>query len=531
MYLIGLTMRENVSSIPFRARAAAILAAWLALAGCSVGPKFVKPAPPLKKEWSGAAGPWIEVRTRPDSAWWSVFADPVLDSLVRQSYHQNLSLRIVGLRIVEARAQLAVAVGNQFPQVQALLGSAMAARQSENSPNAAVSGGSYLDYRLGFDAAWEADLWGKFRSDVQAQSAQLLATAAEYDNALVSLAAEVARTYAMIRTFEVLLEQAARNIRVQEEGVKIAQARFGAGATSELDVTQSRTLLESTRATVPQLEIGLIQAQNALSTLLGRPTGDLKALLRTSKGIPAAPGTIPVEMPAGLLQRRPDVRNAEFLAIAQNARIGVAKADFYPRFTLFGSIGLQATSGVDGVSANLFDPGSLFYTAGPRLIWPILNYGRIGNNVRVQDARLQQALVHYENTVLIAAREVEDGLAGYLKSREAEASARAAAISAARSVELSLIQYREGAVDYLRVLEAQRSQLEEDNALANAQSAIATNLISLYKALGGGWELRRGQPVLPDSTRKEMQGRTDWGTMLSSPSAPEKSQAPTSKDR
>lgn len=507
------------------------MTACLALAGCAVAPKFVKPEPPVKQAWTGSSDSLIEVRTRPDSAWWRVFADPVLDSLIRKAYHQNLPLRIAGLRIMEARAQLAAAVGRQFPQVQAVMGNVTAVRSSENTPSGAVFDNNYVDYQLGFDAAWEADLWGKFRHDVQAQSAQYMASAADYDNALVSLTAEVARTYAMIRTFEVLLEQARRNTKVQEDGLRIAQARFKGGATSELDVTQANTLLESTRATIPQLEISLIQAHNALSTLLGQPTGALQPLLQGSKGIPAAPEKVPVVMPAELLQRRPDVRNAEFLAVAQNARIGVAKADYYPRFVLFGSIGLQATGGVDGASTNLFDGGSLFYAVGPRLVWPILNYGRIGNNVRVQDARLQQLLANFENTVLTAAREVEDGLAGYLKSREAAVSAQAAAASAERSVQLSLVQYREGAVDFQRVLDAQRSQLEEENALAQIRSSIATNLIALYKALGGGWELRRGQAVVPDSTRKEMERRSNWGNMLSKPTAPETSQPPQPKDR
>ena len=270
---------------------------------------------------------------------------------------------------------------------------------------------------------------------------------------------------------------------------------------------------------------------NALSTLLGRPTGDLQALLQGSRDIPAAPAKVPVSMPAELLRRRPDVRNAELLAVAQNARIGVAKADFYPRFVLFGSVGLEATSGVSGASTNLFDPGSIYYAVGPRLVWPILNYGRITNSVRVQDARLQQLLANYENTVLRAAQEVEDGMIGFVKSREAAISAQKAAGSAQRSVDLSLVQYREGAVDYQRVLDAQRSLLQEQDALAQARSDIATNLISLYKALGGGWEMRRGQPPVPDSVRNEMQHRTNWGDMLKAPAATAPTDASKPKDR
>jgi NodT family efflux transporter outer membrane factor (OMF) lipoprotein len=485
-----------------------------------VGPRFQKPQPPVNKEWSGAASPLIEVRSAPDSAWWTLFGDTTLNRLVGIAYRQNLPLQIAGLRILEARAQLAIAMGQQYPQLQVLTGEASAVQISENTASGVVFDRNHVQYNLGFDAAWEVDFWGKFRYDVQAQSANLFATAADYDDALVSLIAEVARTYTMIRTFEELLEQSRRNAALQEDGLRIADARFRNGAAPELDVAQATTLLEGTRRTIPQLEMGLQQSLNALSILLGRPPGSLQGLLQGARGIPATPPKVPVSLPAELLSRRPDVRNAEFMAAAQNARVGVAKADYYPRFVLFGSVGLQASEGVAGSSANLFDPGSLYYAVGPRLVWPILNYGRIGNSVRVQDARLQQLLVNYEATVLRAAREVEDGMIGFVKSRDAAVFAQNAAASAQRSVDLSMVQYREGAVDYQRVLDAQRSLLAEQDALTRARSDIATNLIALYKALGGGWELRRGQQVVPDSVRAVMQERTNWGKMLAKP-APE----------
>lgn len=503
------------------ALAPASLCLAILLAGCSVGPKFVKPEPQVKPAWSQANDTLFEVRTRPDSAWWTVFGDSILNRLVGTAYRQNLPLQIWGVRIMESRAQLAVAVGRQFPQVQVLMGSASAVQVSENTPLGRVADQNYLSYSLGFDAAWEVDLWGKYRSDVQAQAANHMATAAEYDNALVSLTAEVARTYAAIRTFQVLIDLAWRNVRLQEEGLRIAQARFGAGATSELDVAQATTLLESTRASIPRLEISLAQSQNALATLLGQPMGSVQAMLQDSARIPAASRKIPLLMPAELLKRRPDVRNAELLAVAQNARIGVAKADFYPSFVLFGSVGLQSSAGASGVSSNLFDAGSLYYAVGPRLAWTLLNYGRLTNNVRVQDARLQQLLLNYGNTVLRAAQEVEDGLVGYVKSRDAADLSERAAASARRSADLAMIQYREGAVTYERVLDAQRSLLQEENAVAQARSNIATNLIAVYKSLGGGWELRRGQPVVSDSTKAQMQRRTRWGDMLTEEKAPE----------
>jgi NodT family efflux transporter outer membrane factor (OMF) lipoprotein len=354
---------------------------------------------------------------------------------------------------------------------------------------------------------------------------------ADYENALVSLTAEVARTYAMVRTFEVLIEQGLRNVKLQEEGLRIAETRYRSGSSSELDVAQATTLLESTRASIPQLETGLIQAKNALCTLLGQPAGAVQAFLQGSSGIPTAPAKVSVIVPAELLQRRPDVRSAEFLAAAQCARIGMAKSELYPRIVLFGEIGTQAGSNTGVPSGTIFTPSSFFYAIGPRFVWPLFTYGRATNNVRVQDARLQQLLVNYEHTVIKAAQEVEDGLIGYLKAQEAIASALNATKGAQRSAELALIQYREGAVDYQRVLDAQRSFLREENALAQARSTVVTTLILLYKALGGGWELRRGQPVVPDSTRVQMQQRTNWGNLLSKPLPPQGSDASKPKDR
>jgi outer membrane protein TolC len=251
----------------------------------------------------------------------------------------------------------------------------------------------------------------------------------------------------------------------------------------------------------------------------------VQPLLQGGSGIPAAPANVGISIPAELLRRRPDVRSVELLAIAQCDRIGVARADLYPSFSLVGSIGYETTAGATTplgkpITGGLFDPASLFYGFGPRLLWPLFNYGRIHNNVRLQDARLQELLIQYQNTALQAAEEVENGLAGYLKSQEATASAQNAATAAQRSVDLAFIQYREGAVDFQRVLDAQRSLLEEQNLVARSRSDIATNLIALYKALGGGWELRRDRPFVADSVRIEMQKRTNWGDLFSKQPSP-----------
>ena len=390
-----------------------------------------------------------------------MFRDPTLNRLVETAYEQNLPVRIAGLRILEARAQLGVAIGNMYPQTQEGSGAAQQNLLSSRLANQATLQHSFANFNLGFDAAWELDFWGRFRRNVEAADAGMLATVADYDNALVSLTAEVARTYATMRTFEVLIQIARENARVQKEGLDIAESRFRNGATSELDVAQARTLLESTLADIPPLQAGLQQSENALSTLLGRPPGGMEALLHGPQSIPSASRRVAIGIPAELLRRRPDIRSAELNAAAECARIGVAEADLYPRFYLLGDVGVQSSD-----VAKLFAPHSLFFTAGPGFRWSILNYGRITNNVRAQDARFQQALVNYEDTVLKAAREVEDALIGFLKAQESAVSSRKSVKAALNAVKLSLIRYREGAEDYQRVVDSQRSLLQEENKLA-----------------------------------------------------------------
>lgn len=495
-----------------------------ALGGCAaVGPNFKKPEVAINESWSAEGDSRIATQVATDSLWWKSFNDPALDRLVELAYRQNLPLQIAGLRIVQARAQLGIATGQQYPQVQALFGNAIVTGLSKDAANVSGLSTHYVDYQVGFDAVWELDLWGKYRRGVEAEASTLLASVADYYSALVSLTAEVARTYAAFRTFEVLILQAEENARVQELGLQIAESRFRNGATSELDVTQATTLLESTRASIPQLQIGLQQARNALSTLLGQPTGRLDELLAGPKEIPQAPPTVAIGVPAEMLRRRPDIRSAELSAAAQCSRIGIAKSELYPQLALFGTVGLEASSGAN-VSYKL--GSSVFYSAGPRIRWPIFNYGRITNSVRVEDARFEQLLVGYRDVVLRAAQEVEDALVGFLNSQSAMVYQQNSVNSAERSVELAIVQYREGAVDYERVLDAQRSLLLQQNSLAQTRSAVATNLIALYKALGGGWESRQGEPVVAEPIKEQMKERTNWGGLLSQPRAPETKQQP-----
>ncbi len=490
-----------------------------ALGGCKVGPDFARPPATVTPAWHAAAGdPRVTTQTAVDALWWKAFADPTLDHLIQVALAQNLPLQIAGLRILEARAQMAVATGLQFPQTQLAFASATSIGLSKNAVNLASAVGvpqRFGTFAVGFDAAWELDFWGKYRRGVEAEAANMLASVADYYAALVSLTAEVARTYVSIRTGEVLLDQARQNAKLQEEALGIAQARFQNGATSELDPAQASTLLESTRATIPQLGMSLQQARNALATLLGQSTDAVAALLGGPKTIPHAPEKVTVGVPAEILRRRPDIRSAELAAAAQCARIGVAKSQLYPSFTLLGTIGLQSST-VGTASKNLFSTSAIFYSAGPQINWPFLNYGRLTNSVRVEDARFQQLLVGYRNTVLKAVQEVEDALTGYVNGTEAARFEKASVDAAQRSADIALAQYREGATDYQRVVDAQRQLLEQQNNLASAGSSVATSVIALYKALGGGWEMQ-GVPTVPVETQQEMQQRTNWGNMLSQP--------------
>ena len=495
--------------------AATLLGVVLTLTGCAVGPHYVKPVVNVNDSWRGMGSPQISAQPATETAWWKAFNDPVLEQLIQLAYKQNLTLRVAGLRIMEARAVLGIATGNQYPQVQQAFAGVKGVGLSNNTVNKTPGFTRYYAIdNLGLDVSWEADFWRQYAKAVRAQKDVYLGSTADYQEALVTLTAEVGQTYVAVRTFEALIEQTRRNVSIEAESLRIADARFRNGATSELDVSQARALLESTRASIPQLEISLAQSKNALTTLLGQPTGSLENVLQGPQAIPTAPAQVAVSIPAEVLRRRPDIRNAELLAMAQCERIGVAKADLYPHFLLSGTLGLNATQG-GAQSFNLLSPASFFFAVGPQVTWQFLNYGRIKNKVRVEDARFQQLITTYQNSVLSASQEVEDGIVGFVKELEATSAQQEAVTAARRSAELALIQYREGAVDYQRVLLADQTRLQQENNLISLRSGVATNAISLYKALGGGWEISVGQPFVPDATRIEMQKRTNWGNLFS----------------
>ncbi|MEJ2099432.1 MAG: efflux transporter outer membrane subunit [Desulfobacterales bacterium] len=411
-----------------------LVAAVFLTTGCTmVGPDFVKPQAPVAKQWMESGDPKIKIGVSEYRQWWTVFNDPVLINLVETAYRQNLSLQISGLRILQARAQLGVVVGNLYPQLQQGAGAAAYSSISDNAPNSLGADDSYWQYNAGFDAAWELDIWGKYRRAVQSGVANLETSIASYDDILVTLTAEVARTYIVMRTFEERLEIARQNVNIQQRSLQIAEIRFKAGAVTELDVTQAKSLLRNTEASIPRFEAGIRQAKNALAVLLGKLPGEIDYMIGGQKVIPTAPPEVVVDIPAELMRRRPDIQLAEYQIATQTPLIGASKAELYPAFQLAGSIGLATSTskntnagGTGGSSfSDLFDSDSIEFFGGPSFSWNIFNYGRIKNRVRTEDALLQQLIVNYTDTVLRAQQEVEDSLVGFLRKQQEAGSAGA----------------------------------------------------------------------------------------------------------
>ncbi len=498
-------------------RVAAPALAFLVVGCAAVGPDFQRPEADTADAWLQAEDERVDTTRTEYEDWWTVFEDPALNQLIERAYGENLNLQVAGLRVLEARAHLGFATGLKYPQSQSVGAGFVQSRSSENAPpfsNLPDDVASRVDrsvsfWSTSFDIAWEADIWGRFRRGVEAADANLAANMLNYDAVLVTLTGDVALLYATIRTLEQRLAYIRENVTLQEQGLELAETRFEFGATSELDVQQSRGLLESTRALVPFFEAQIARARNALSLLLGIPPSDLKDILGGPGEIPGAPAQAAVWIPADLIRRRPDVRAAEMVAAAQSAAIGVAAADLYPQFVLAGSIGLAGETFSDQFES---DSGSGFVT--PFVNWNIFNYGRIENNIRVQDARFQQLVTVYENVVLNAAREVEDGLIGFLSAQEEVQHLEEAVVALQRSVELSLDQYESGLVDFQRVLNSQASLLGQQDSLADARGRILSSLVSTYRALGGGWQLREGNSLIDPDTLDEMRERTDWGELL-----------------
>ena len=417
-------------------------------------------------------------------AWWRVFHDPDLDSLIDTAYQQNLDLKKAEQRILEARFARNCTAGNLLPQSQKDVGGYVHGQISKNLTQGAFPELFDLHYE-GLAASWEMDVWGKYRRDLESANANLDAADEYYKDVLVILLGEVATNYVRLRSYQQRLAYAQRNVEIQKGTLESARQRFQAGKSPEMDVQQARISLTETESTIPPLVTGLWEANNQLCVLLGMPAQDLSGRLKSGT-IPVAPPEVMVGIPANLLRRRPDVRRAEREAAAQCAKIGVAEADFYPAFSVAGFLGYSSSQ-----LSKLFYPSSFTGFIIPDYSWKILNYGRLKNNVRAEDARFKQKVLDYQVKVLHAGEEVESAIVAFLQSQAQARSLEESVQAADRFAALVLGQYQEGTIDFNRVFSAQETLVRQQDRLATAQQGVAVNLIRTYRALGGGWEAFR----------------------------------------
>lgn len=496
--------------------------------GYKVGPNYMRPPAPLADAWIDAGNPQVQSALADDYAWWTAFDDATLDQLVRIAYAQNVNLRVATARVFQARAQRAIAAGSLFPQQQALSGAYARVNTSENLANSPPVS-DFGNWGTGFNASWEADFWGKIRRTIESADNQVDASVEDYDNVMVTLIGDVATAYVQYRIFQQQIAYTRQNVNYQKQLVRIAESQWKAGATNELGTLQSRSLLAQNESLIPGLEIGLRQANNQLCVLLGMPPMELAAQLGEGP-IPTAPPEVFAGVPADLIRRRPDLRAAERQIAAQNAQIGVAEAAFYPAFYISGGFGYQAET-LD----LLFHPKSVAGQIGPGFQWNILNYGRIANNVRLQDFTTQELAAVYQQKVLNAAREVDDGIAVFTRSRQEAEFLEESVKDARRAVVIARSAIEGGAVDYTPLFVAQQFLTGQENALARANGNVALGLISVYRALGGGWELRLDENRLAGELGTAeciVAGVPQWAEELPAPHADIKAQgAPEPADR
>jgi NodT family efflux transporter outer membrane factor (OMF) lipoprotein len=469
--------------------------------GLKVGPNYSKPPAAVSDAWLDASDPAVQKRQVDE--WWQVFQDPKLNWLIDTAVKQNPSLREAGMRVLEARALQGIAVGNFFPQTQQMTGQYSQTNLSFNTFNnpGAISGalppgtrippllGNYYDnWSAGFNLSWELDFWGRFRRAIESANANLEASDANYDAAMVTLLADVGTNYVQYRIAQQRIEIAHENVQIQESVVDLADQRFKVGTSTQLDLQQARTILEQTRSAIPALEITLGQANDQLCTLLGIPPRDLGADLGSGTPLGADPmASVPtwvaVGIPADLLRRRPDIRSAERQVAAQSALIGVAEADLYPTFSIDGTLGWEAAD-----FYKLFESKSFFGNVSPGFQWNILNYGRIENNVHLQQAKTQELIAAYQNLVLTAAQEVQTSLRAFIRTRQQVDALTRSAAAAVAATQVGVSQYKGGTADFTTVFQLQASQESVQDELAVAQGNVALSLINVYRALGGGWE-------------------------------------------
>jgi len=461
-----------------------IVACLLLFAGCAVGPNYRSPQVKAPAQWaSSLAGG--ETNSSADLVdWWKNFGDADLDSLVAMAVQSNLTLQIAQARVREARAKGLVVTGGFWPTLSGI-GSYSRNRYGKNSfpPLPPAVPLNFNLYNAGFDAAWELDIFGGTRRAIEATNAEIQAAVYGQRDVMVSLLAEVARNYISARAFQQRLIITRQNIQVQQRILDLTKNRFQNGLSSDLDVQQATALLNDTQAQIPSLESGFQQSVYALSVLLAQPPGALLNQMSAEKPIPITPPTVPVGLPSDLLQRRPDIQRAERDLAAATARIGVATADLFPKFSLIGFGGFESLS-----ASNWFDYVSRYGSVGPSMQWEIFSAGSIRANIHVQNARQEQALESYQQTVLLALEDTDDALTCYAKEQVRLESLSQSVDANKKALNLSMQLYKTGLADFLRVLDSERSLFIAQDTLVQSDQTVSLDLVQLYKALGGGWK-------------------------------------------
>jgi NodT family efflux transporter outer membrane factor (OMF) lipoprotein len=489
-----------------------ILIGCASLSACTtLGPDYQEPEIAWLADWQtelyGQVQPADQQAAADLDFWWRLFDDPALNGLIETARKENLSLQTAGLRILEARAALGIADSTRFPQAQQVTAGATSATTADIDDG---STDSFGNYQVGFGLGWEFDFWGRFRRSIESADATFFASIANQQNLQALLSAQTADLYYRYLTTQLRIAVAQENAELQRRSLEITQKLYTSGQDSELDLQQARTQYLSTLASIPALERTLVNVRNALAALLNRPPGEIPELAELPQDLPGVPRLVIGEVPARLLARRPDVRTSAWQVAAQSAQIGVAQADYYPAISLLGSITLAS----DSISLT---PDSATLAVGPSLTWNVFDYGRIRNNIRLQDARLQQAILAYQSTVLQAAREIDDAAIGVVKTYEQREILAASVSAAERSLELARSRYREGYADFQRVIEAQRALLTQaQQELTNRGDHISA-VIELYRALGGGWIETPVGDLVPEAVRDTMRERSRWGELLDAP--------------
>ena len=462
----------------------------LLIVGCSVGPDYQAPKSDVPQAWIEGANVEIDAQPAELARWWGEFNDPLLDSLIDRAAKSNLDIALAEARVREARALYGVTAAGAWPTVD-VSESYRRIRTSENAFAAgtvAPQGGGNLEqnlFRTGFDSSWEIDFFGATRRRVEAAQAGVDAAVEDRRAVLVTLLGDVARSYIDLRGLQRQLAVARANLSAQQETARLTKIRFDAGLANDLDAAQAEGLAQQTAAQIPALESALKQTAYRLDLLLGRQPGALANELTLDAPIPALPPTAHVGLPAELLRRRPDVRRAERQLAAATAEVGAATADLYPKFSLTGAFGLQSVS-----ASDWFTGRSRFWSIGPTISWPIFDAGKIRANIEVRNAQQEQALRNYEKSVLTALGDVESALVNYAKEQSRYRSLLEATAANRRAFELANHLYRQGLVAFLNVLDAERTLYTTENDLAQSEANMASNLVVLYKALGGGWDTR-----------------------------------------